>query len=253
MDNQAVEKYRLLCISELKGFLQGTFINTDPYEQSDQNIILEADARSRAWLHSGQSYLSQSAQFCSLMTVDGVMTNVYHQDRYVEVLQFHPMNCRENWRAEIPFNHFQYPMMLDSGRDEAFDESKAKYACCLDDLHDKDEILASISGLVLYSYHLGGITKFGQKRNIYRLAGFTRENLTDVIRREMLKAQGVIIACLAKYPEFCRPQHNPVEVPASEACKIMQEACGEMNNLLIERSALVRERLRQYSAVTEKI
>jgi len=244
MENQALEKYRALCISELNKFLEGDFINTDPYDQPDQNIILDTDARSKSWLHSGQSYLSQSAQFCSLMRVDGVITNVYHLDRYVEVLQFHPMNFKENWKAEIPFNHFQYPMMLDNGKGETFEEARAKYACCLDNLHDKEDILSSINGLVLYSYHLGGITKFNQKRNIYRLAGFTRETLTDVIRREMLKAQSVVMNYLIKYPEFCRPQNDVLELSNKEAQKIMVEVTEEMFGSINEKSALIRKRLK---------
>lgn len=254
MNNQQIEEYRILCISELQGFLNGDFINCDPYDQSDANVILEADSRSRIWLHQGKSFLSQSARFCSLMEVDGVVTNIYHLDRFVEVLQFHPMNCKEKWRAEIPFNHFQFPMMLDNGKDEVFDESRARFACCLDEkIHDKDSILARLNGLMLYSYHLGGITKFNQKRCLYRLATFSRENLTDVIRKEMVKAQAIVIQYLLKYPEYCRPMHEPFDIPNPEACKIMREQWEALFNEIEAKSALVKERLIQYSIQPEKI
>lgn len=252
-DENERKRYRELCQQELDRFLEGVFLNTDPYTQSDESIILDTDIRSRAWLHRGQSYLSQSAQFCSLMKVDGVRTNIYHQDRYVEVLEFHPMNCKERWRAEIPFNHFQYPMMLDNGMGLPFDQKEARYACSLDDKHDKEDILASLNGLMLYSYHLGGITKFNQTRNIYRLANVTKETLTDVIRREMIRAQSAIIDYVRKHPEYCRPQHSIADISRENACLIMLETCRDKADSIKEKADLVKERISIYSIKPEKI
>jgi len=246
MDDQQIEEYRKLCEDEIKAFLNGKFINYDPFDVEDATLILDAVDRSKRWLHAGKSYLSETKQFCSLMRVDGVITKIYHLDKYVEALKLHPMNYKGEEEMDIPFNHFQYAMMLDKGLNEPFDQSKAKYACCYDGKHDQEEIMSSIPGLILYSYHIGGITKFNQKRNVYRLSHFTKETLPDVIRTEMVRGQALAWRYFIQYPEYCRPKHSDIELPTVKAGKIMREEYEKLIFQIFEKEKEITPRLHSH-------
>ena len=246
------EKYESSCKEELAGFLEGSFLNCDPVNMEDASIILEADARSRDWSHEGKSYLSQTAHFCSLWVIDGEATKLYEPDRYVDVLQLHPLNYKGSNRIEIPFNHFQYPMMLDKGLGESFDEKLAKYACNYDKCHDPDEILSGNNRLVIYDYYLGGITKFGQMRNVYRLSSFTKETLSDVLRREILRAQSAAIQYVSRYPEYCRPDSCGLHLSNRDAADIMRSVCNDMKLRIWQRSEEVCDRIDEARIIVEK-
>ena len=209
----------------------------------DASIILDTDARSRDWPHKEQSYLSQTAHFCSLWVIDGEATKFYEPDRFVEVLQLLPLNYKASDRIEIPFNHFQYPMMLDKGLGESFDEKLARYASNYDDCHDPYEILSGNNRLVIYDYYLGGITKFGQRRNVYRLSYFTKETLTDVLRRVILKAQSIAIQYVSKYPEYCRPDSTDLYISNRDAAAIMRSVCNNVESFIRQKSEEIRLRL----------
>lgn len=161
-NDSCIEKYKARCKEDLEDFLEGSFLNYDPYNMEDASIILDADARSRDWPHKGKSYLSQTAHFCSLWVVDGEATKLYEPDRYVEVLQLYPLNYKASDRIEIPFNHFQYPMMLDKGLGESFDDKLARYACNYDDCHDPYEILSGSNRLLSMIIILGGLPDLGR-------------------------------------------------------------------------------------------
>lgn len=251
--NSRIEIYESRCIEELAGFLECSFLKYDPYNMEDASIILDADARSRDWPHKEQSYLSQTAHFCGLWVIDGAASKLYEPDRYVEVLQLHPLNYKASDRIEIPFNHFQYPMMLDKGLGESFDEKLARYACNYDDCHDPYEILFGNNRLFIYDYYLGGITKFGQRRNVYRLSSFTKETLTDVLRREILKAQSVAIQYASRYPEYCRPDCTDLHISNRDAAAIMRSVCNNMESFIRQRSEEISLRLEDARVNYEKI
>lgn len=255
MNKTNIERYAQLCRQELHTFLGGELMRCDPSDMDDPEIILEADARSRRWTLEGTGYLSRSAQFCSLMAVDGEATVVYeniYDQRYVDVLRLHPMNLAGRF-LDIPFNHFQYPMMTDTGRREAFDEGRASLVCTFEDMHDREKILAGCSGLVLYSYHLGGITKFGQHRNLYRLSAFTRETLADVIRRELVKAQCAVMDTLARYPEFCKPDIDGHYITLEQANIEMLKAVEERREEIDEKRQEATRRAVSGHIKTERI
>jgi len=250
--DSGIVKYEEECRRELVEFLEGNFLNCDPFNQEDASIILDADARSRDWTHKGRGYLSQTAQFCSLWVMDGPVTRIYEPDRYVEALQLHPLNYKDSNRIEIPFNHFQYPMMLDKGLGEAYEEKQARYACSLDDHHDRDVILSGNYRLVIYGYYLGGITKFGQKRNIYRLSTFTKETLPDVLRREILKAQAAAIRYVTTYAEYCRPDYGDYHISGRVAAEIMRSVCNDMESSIWQKSEDICDRLEEAGIRIEK-
>lgn len=248
-----LEHYRETCSSEIKRLLFGNLLNCEPFDLERSSIILDADHRSKAWTHQGLSFCSQTEQFCSLMEIDGTGTNIYNSDRYVEVLELHPLNYKQSDRLRIPFNHFQYPMMLDKGIGEAYDESLASLACNLDKYHDKDEILSHATPLVLYSYSLGGITKFGQRRYVYRFCNLNKEVMVDVIRRELVRAQYVAIEYLYKYPEFCRPDSPGVVIGIQDGITAMKDAVSSLMSVIMEKREMVQQRVLDNQIKTEKI
>lgn len=256
MNNASIDRYAQLCRQEILSFLDGELMCCDPLDMDDAEIILGADARSRWWTHDGAGFLSQSAQFCSLLAVDGEGTEVYENmsdQRFVEILRLHPMNLQDGRTLSIPFSHFQYPMMLDKGIRTEFDERKAGYVCLLDDLHDKESILERCGGLVLYSYHLGGITKFGQHRNLYRMTAIRRETLADSIRRELVRSQAASIEYLYRYPEYCKPDISGRAITLEQANAEMRNAVKEFLDRIEEKRSEIARRVSSSMIKTERI
>lgn len=247
-----LELYRESCSSEIKRLLYGNLLNCEPFDMERSSIILDADQRSKAWTHQGLSFCSQTEQFCSLMEIDGTGTNIYNSDRYVEVLELHPLNFKQSERLRIPFNHFQYPMMLDKGIGEEYNETQAVLACNLDKYHDKDEIMTHVTPLVLYSYSLGGITKFGQRRYVYRFYNLSKEVMVDVIRRELVRAQYVAIEYLYKYPEFCRPESPGVVIGIQDGIDAMKNEVSRYMTLIMEKRDQVMQRVSDNQIKIEK-
>jgi len=246
-----VSAYKDLCQKSIEDFLVSGFICHDPNELDDATIILDASERSQRWTHEGKGFLSQTRQFCSIMKVDGVFTNLYHPDTYVEVLRLCPMNFEGIQRIEIPFNHFQYPMMLDQGITKSFDNKEAKYVCTFDDKHDRDSIVSNCSNLILYSYYLGGITKFNQKRYLYRLVSFTPETLVGVIRNELLKARYISLEYLTKYPEYCRPDSFHMGLTYTQAAGIMKDITTQYASQIDATKKLVHHSLNNSDVIPE--
>lgn len=240
MAEQNVETYAALCRKELDKLINGSFLNTNPFELDDATIILDAMERSKSWPHSGISFCSDVGKFCSLMKVDGERTIIYHLDRYVDCLEVHPLNYTGKERLDIPFNHFLYPMMLDRGDGGTFEEKKATLASSLDGRHDKEYILTSNNGIVLYSHCLGGITKFGQKRFIYRFVTFTIEKLPKVLRNEIAKSQHEVLEHILLYPEYFRPNKPSLLLTEEIERKVFISIFEEYRDELEQKRILVK-------------
>lgn len=152
------EKYRLACRKEIENLLRGKFMQIDPNEEDDANLIIETDIRSRVSTFEGQSFCSHVNQFCSLLAIDGVDTEVWEQlpsgEVYVEGLSMHPYNYKGKDKVWAPFNQFQYPMVLDKGLGTPFQESDAAIASSVDGKHEDEYIKTREGHMFFYSYYI---------------------------------------------------------------------------------------------------
>lgn len=251
------ERYRQVCDQEIQQMLRGTFMQTDPSEEDDANLIIEADIRSRRWTFEGVSYCSHVNQFCSLLAVDGVDSVLYERLNdnavYVDELVMHPYNCRSQERVRASLNQFNYPMMLDKGQNMLFDERLATIASSVDDKHDEEYILSREGQMFFYSYYLGGITKFNQSRKCFRLYSMRPEMIPDLLRKEILKAQAIAIQYLFRYPAFCKPAVPDFHLDCQTASAIMKEASQDYTAEILDLSSLIKDRLQNARIQVEHI
>ena len=251
------ERYRQVCVQEIQKLLRGSFMQIDPSEEDDANLIIDADIRSRRWTFEGLSYCSHVNQFCSLLAVDGVDPVLY--DRmgdnavYVEELVMHPYHCETQERVRASLNQFNYAMMLDKGIKMSFDEAQATIASSVDDKHDEEYILSREGQMFFYSYYLGGITKFNQSRKCFRLYSMRPEMIPDLLRREILKAQAIALQYLYRYPAFCKPTVPGILLDNQTASAIMKSATQEYISEILDISSLIKDRLQNARIQVEHI
>lgn len=251
------ERYWQACKQELQQMLKSDFMQCDPFEEDDANLIIDADQRSRRWTFEGQGFCSHVAQFCSLLSVDGVETVLYDQPGdntvYVDELVMHPYNCKSKERVRASLNQFQYPMMLDKGQKVPFDESLATIASSVDDRHEEEYILTRQGQMFFYSYYLGGITKFNQQRRCFRLYSMRPDMLPDLLRREILRAQAVAVQYVFRYPEFCKPIVQDAHLDYMTEASIMRQAAHEYTSEIIDLSTQIKERVNMVRVKVEHI
>lgn len=251
------EKYRLACQQEIESLLRGKFMQIDPNEEDDANLIIETDIRSRVSTFEGISFCSHVNQFCSLLSIDGVDTEVWEQlpsgEVYVEGLSMHPYNYKGKEKVWAPFNQFQYPMVLDKGLGIPFQESDAVIASSVDGKLEEEYIKTREGHMFFYSYYIGGVTKFNQSRPCFRLYSLKPEILPDLLRREIVKAQAIAIQYIYRYPEFCRPTVPLLHIDYNTERSIMKEVSREYIPEILELSDAIKHRVDVGSIKVEHI